>query len=126
MKEPVFPPMPTFMGKTFDTEELALDAARCMIAETARLTKENEKLRDALRLAVRWMGNPRDPLGTFEDIGEWFYLETGFLRPGKSEPLECGGRDEEREQAFKDWAHRTREHVYETCASLLPGEGEKP
>jgi hypothetical protein len=87
---------------------------------------EEEKLRAALKLAVRWMGDPRDPLGTFEDIGEWFYRDTGFLRPGKSEPLECGGRDEERAEAWKDWAHRTREHVYETCRKALAAPSERP
>lgn len=88
---------------------------------------EEEKLRVALRLAVRWMGDPSDPLGTFEDIGDWFYRETGFLRPGKSEPLECGGRDEEREAAWQEWAKRKRVHVLEACrAALQSGTGEKP
>jgi len=74
----------------------------------------------SLRLAVRWMGNPADALGTFEDIAEWFYQDTGFLRPGKSEPLECGDRTEEREAAWKAWTQRTRAKVYETCVASLP------
>lgn len=49
MVDAKFPPMPTFMGKPLDTEALAVDAARCMIAEANHLTKENERLRDALR-----------------------------------------------------------------------------
>ena len=80
---------------------------------------DDEKLRTSLRLAVRWMGDPSDPLGTFEDIAEWFYQDTGFLRPGKSEPLECGDRHEEREKAWNEWTKRTRVHVLETCRAAL-------
>jgi hypothetical protein len=83
---------------------------------------EIEKLREALRLALRWMGDASDPLGTFEDIGEWFYRDTGYLRPGKSEPLECGGRDEEREAAWKAWTAKTRNHVRATCLAALGSE----
>ncbi len=80
---------------------------------------QEERLRVALRLALRWMGDPDDPLGTFEDIGDWFYRDTGYLRPGKSEPLECGGRDEERQAAWAKWTKKTGAHVREVCRAAL-------
>lgn len=62
---------------------------------------------EACKLALRWLGDPDDPTGTFEDIGDWYYRETGRLRPGKSEPLECGHTDpEERERHFRAWADK--------------------
>lgn len=84
------------------------------------------ELADALRLALRWMGDPDDPIGTFEDIGDWFYLDTGYLRPGKSEPLECGGRDEERRAAWSEWTKRTGDRVRETCRAALARVDGKP
>ena len=84
------------------------------------------EMHEALILAVRWMGDPGDPLGTFEDIAEWFYRDTGYLRPGKSEPLECGDRTEEREAAWKGWVTRTREQVRATCLEALRQSSPAP
>lgn len=101
----------------------ALEQLRIIIA---RVTAERDEARNTLRLAVRWMGDANDPLTTFEDIADWFYRDTGFLRPGKSEPLECGDRSEEREAAWKVWAKQTREQVYETCRAVCGiGKDEK-
>lgn len=93
------------------------------VATLALVIEDNNKLREALRLALRWMGDPADAMGTFEDIGEWFYRDTGFLRPGKSEPLECGGRDEERQAAWNEWTKRTRAHVREAALTALRVSG---
>ncbi len=63
--------------------------------------------KEACALALRWLGDPEDPTGTFEDIGDWYYAETGRLRPGKSEPLGMGARDpEEREKHFREWCDK--------------------
>lgn len=64
------------------------------------------KLLADLKLALRWQYDPDDPLGTFEDIADWFRRETGYMRPGKSEPMECSygeDREREREKAWNDW-----------------------
>lgn len=103
---------PTCYARLADAEDAAVS-----------LSVENARLRNALALAVRWMGDPSDPLGTFEDIGDWFYRDTGLLRPGKSEPLECGDRSEERAAAWKEWTTKKRDHVRATCLSAL---GETP
>ena len=41
----------------------------------------------------------------FERIAHWFHAETGYLRPGKSQPAACCGTptDEQREVAFTAW-----------------------
>lgn len=113
--------------KTFEQKWYASNRAlHSAWNERDELLKEREKLYSALRLALRWMGDSDDPTGTFEDIGDWFYRDTGYLRPGKSEPLECGGRDEERQAAWEAWVKKTRAHVRKTCASLLPSDEAKP
>jgi hypothetical protein len=60
--------MPTFMGKPLDTEKLALDAARTMIAEADRLTKANEKLRDLVRDILDLVDDSRR---SFHDSTVW-------------------------------------------------------
>ena len=62
-------------------------------------------VRGACALALRWLGDPDDPNGTFEDIGAWYQRETGRLRPGKSLPMAMAGdSQEEREKHFCAWA----------------------
>ena len=62
-------------------------------------------VRGACALALRWLGDPDDPNGTFEDIGAWYQRETGRLRPGKSLPMAMAGdSQEEREEHFRAWA----------------------
>ena len=62
-------------------------------------------VRGACALALRWLGDPDDPNGTFEDIGAWYQRETGRLRPGKSLPMAMAGdSQEEREKHFRAWA----------------------
>ena len=62
-------------------------------------------VRGACALALRWLGDPDDPNGTFEDIGAWYQRETGRLRPGKSLPMAMAGvSDEDREKHFCAWA----------------------
>lgn len=76
----------------------------------------------AISMALRWLGDPDDPTGTFEDIADWYYAETGKLRPGKSEPLECGESDpEERERLFRAWADAKGREVRAALRSALDG-----
>lgn len=72
--------------------------------QNQKYTRRRQAAVSACALALRWLGDPDDPTGTFEDIGGWYYSETGRLRPGKSEPLEMGGtRHEDREALFRAW-----------------------
>jgi len=64
-----------------------------------------EQLRDMLA---------RDEMGyseRFEHDAERFYRETGFMAPGKSEPLEMSGGDahqQRRETAWQEWCGKRR------------------
>lgn len=74
-------------------------------SEIAQLRADLAAVRGACALALRWLGDPDDPNGTFEDIGAWYQRETGRLRPGKSLPMAMAGdSQEEREKHFRAWA----------------------
>ena len=67
---------------------------------------EDENVRAALALASAWSFDPDEDANVrFERIAEWFHRETGMLRPGKSQPIECHGspNDEERQERFTKW-----------------------
>lgn len=106
-------------------DELSGDDAATLAEGVLALVAEVRRLRrveEAAKLAARWLGDHRDPTGTFEDIGDWFYRETGFLRPGKSDPLECGDRDEERRRAWDEWVTGKRDLIVDALAAALRGE----
>ncbi len=46
-----------------------------------------------------------DALSRFEALGALYYAETGYLRPGKSNPLETGrdSNDDENRERFEQW-----------------------
>ena len=72
----------------------------------ARLIAAAPDMLEALKALLELFTAPEETaLDTFERIGEAFYIETGMLRPGKSEPPECDyeGRTEERRAAFDAW-----------------------
>jgi hypothetical protein len=70
-----------------------------LVAERARA----ERLAQAAKAAADWMWDPDAPAEQYERMAEEFYRATGYLRPGKSEPLECGDRTEERAAAWERW-----------------------
>lgn len=90
-------------------------------AKLATAEDENARLREALSLASRWLGDG-DPNNAFEDIAEWFRSETGMLRPGKDEPFSSGAVPyEQRRIAFENWAKAKGDRVRATVrAALLP------
>lgn len=65
-----------------------------------------EAVRKAAVLAYRWLYDAIDPHAQFEDIGEWYCKETGWLRPGKDE-ARSGFDAAERETKFMGWCHMT-------------------
>lgn len=73
-------------------------------------------------VALRWLGDPDDPTGTFEDIGIWYQAETGRLRPGKSMPIEMGPvDDDERERHFRAWADQKGRTVRDLLRTVVKG-----
>jgi len=77
--------------------------------QLAAVTAERDALRSAL-LGVEELHfrEGENANARFERIGEVFYRETGYLRPGKSESPHTWhpGKDEEREAAFTDWTKK--------------------
>lgn len=99
--------------------------ARTSAAEKALADSKAEVagLREALRLAARWLGTG-EANDTFEDIAEWFRRETGFLRPGKDSPMALGGREGERRTEWFEWAERKGAEVRAVIqAALTPKDG---
>ena len=81
--------------------------------------KQRKELQEKLTTVRRWLGSD-DPNETFEDIADWFYTDTGIMRPGKSQPMEmCGSSDEERHDAFRKWAQEKRAVVLAAIAQSI-------
>lgn len=92
----------------------------------AALIAERDALRAALRLAFDWL-DLSDPTATFDRIADEFYRDTGFMRPGKSMPLEmCGVVNEQRrEVAWAEWITKKRAAMLTQMQSaLLASEGK--
>ena len=70
----------------------------------------------------------QDPVDAFERIAEAFLRETGFMRPGKSIPLEMSNvhSDDMRALAWEAWVRRKQDEVCEKLAvALAKAEGSK-
>lgn len=77
---------------------------------------------DALhRELLLWLDD-REINDQFERIGEKFYAETGFLLPGKAEPIDmCGGEEhaQHRQKAWRDWCAQWRLSLIERLSAAL-------
>lgn len=83
------------------------------------LRLRTERLERALTLVRRWHhdGNHNE---VFERIAEWFWEDTGIMRPGKSQPLEGPHRgDEERRAAWDKWVASKRREISDTIDRAL-------
>jgi hypothetical protein len=101
-----------------------------LIAERDALRDQIAQLREALTVTAEWL-DTRNPTETFERIAGQFYRETGFMRPGKDEPM-SGYTSEEhrrrREVAWSAWvvARRTAmlAQIHAALLSSCPATGE--
>ena len=75
---------------------------------------------EAAEQAKRWLatGTPEDD---FEPIAEWFYEETGYLRPGKDSVEHS---HEQRERAWEKWRDGKQKSVRANLAAALAASGE--
>ncbi len=89
-------------------------------------TAKAMEMREALEAVRVWRGIGLDPLEHFEAIGEMFYKATGFLRPGKSEPMETyyEGREEERRKYWEDWCRKMNLHLDEQITAAMAADEE--
>lgn len=113
----------------------AVDPVLGVVAEVQRATKDSSSSpppivvpeaesgpQDALhRELLLWLDD-REINDQFERIGEKFYAETGFLRPGKAEPIDmCGGEEhaQHRQKAWRDWCAQWRLSLIERLSAAL-------
>lgn len=94
-----------------------LEAARVEVAE----------LREAATLAASWLYDPdENATERFERIADEFHRMTGMLRPGKSQPLEGGHSDEERQAVWDTWSKaRARAVLVGLRSALARAKGGK-
>lgn len=80
-------------------------------------------MKRALAAMLDWFGRPGENVTVRYDAkAEAFYQETRIMAPGKSEPMEWGGRwtQEERQRAWDAWLARRREEIVSAAAALCP------
>lgn len=80
----------------------------------------NSDLLDAARLAQRWISTEGN--AGWEDIADWFYRDTGHLRPGKSMPDECSFDEHDRDEAWSKWCKDKKAEVREQLAAAIARE----
>lgn len=68
------------------------------------MSKSQDNLLAAAKQALRFIPDPHGALASFEDVGEWFYSDTGMLAPGKDEAAASSLTSfEDRKRAFTAW-----------------------
>ncbi len=89
-------------------------------------TAKAMEMRGTLEKVKVWRGIGMNPLEHFEAIGEMFYKDTGFLRPGKSEPMESfyEGREEERRKYWEDWCRKMNGQLDDQITAALAADEE--
>jgi len=77
---------------------------------------------EALRLIHDWRGLcDEDRLHAWERIGADFYRDTGYLRPGKDEPMGFETPDAERADAWKAWTAEQNARIDAALREALAG-----
>ena len=113
-----------FAGAAQQDNALAEALAR---ADRDRLSLELDEARSLLADLRDWHAHTdEDANEVFERIGEAFYRDTGWLRPGKSESPERAHDPEERRRKFHEWCQRQHAALTERirAAAVMPQEGE--
>ena len=65
-----------------------------------------------LEFVARWMHDPDvSSLEEYEAIAAWFHSETGYLRPGKSYPIDCIVPEDQKEVWDKWCIEKRREAI---------------
>ncbi len=91
-----------------------------------RLIAAAPELYDALEFASLWMWDPDEgPVDSYERINDWFMRETGYMRPGKSYPMETPPPDD-LQQIWDRWrVQKSREVLAMIRAALAKLEGKE-
>lgn len=92
---------------------------------SAELLRECAK---AIEPVALWIAPPSPE--QWEAMAEWFYRETGVLRPGKDQPASGNGHsDAERELAWSVWCGETKVRIWkelDAALSRLAEAGVRP
>lgn len=92
-----------------------------MADDAQRAINEHKHLIEALDGMVLVCGRTGDAFYDFEEQAEVFHKETGYMRPGKSVPMEMArDDDEERRAKFNAWV---KEKIEAGRAALLLAKG---
>ena len=98
-----------------------LSALTALETELATAKADLKRAREAINSALEWFHNPDEhPLTQFERIGDWFYSETGHLRPGKDDRTEDTSSPENRDRFVKWCQDKSRERLAILRAALAP------
>jgi hypothetical protein len=72
------------------------------------------ELREANNNAKRWITDPSKGANEiFEDIGDWFNKDTGYMRPGKSYSMYEGPPPEDLQEIWEKWCKDKKKEIYE-------------
>lgn len=86
------------------------------------------EMRAALESVMEFWGIGMDANQHFERLGAMFYLETGFLRPGKDDPSDThfagAARENERRNYWDDWIKKKRADLASSIMGALAMEGK--
>lgn len=84
--------------------EVELDAGEGIVKAALQLRTDHAAAQAAIAAALEWFHDPdADAIDEYERIGAMYHRDTGFLRPGKSEPL-VTGRDSNSDENRTRWA----------------------
>ena len=82
----------------------ALVAGAKAVEEVAALKADNERKDAALRgLRIMFKNDGEGSIEHYDRVAEVFRLRTGFMRPGKSQPMHYSHTDDERSAAWEKW-----------------------
>ncbi len=85
-----------------------------------RAMSDAEQMREALQMIHDWRGLcDSSKFETWERIASDFYRDTGFLRPGKSYPMDCQPDEKEQSAAWKAWVTEQNAKVDDAIRAAL-------
>lgn len=90
--------------------------------ELVAILAKYQRMEEALKALYDWLGLcDSSENETFERIGEMFYADTRFLRPGKSEPAAIYSEDRERRrrEAWDAWCQKKTDELNEKIREAL-------
>lgn len=105
------------LSKCLASRDLTIDTLRADLATQSARVEELVTALDRLYDLFQRPGEGSNEC--FERIADCFYRDTGFLRPGKSEPMETtwGGKEEERRKIYDEWLDRRKEAARSALAA---------